>query len=617
MDTKLTTDRENILNNIEQKQCDVELAQTTTDLRELVAVLKKTEEEYKNIFENAMEGIFQTDAKGRFTRANPSLARIHGYDSPKDLIDSITDIAHQLFVDPADHRRLIELLKASGAVQNYESRAYMKNRTVHWVSMNVMIFRNKEGKVLYYEGTMLDITERKKAEETILESEERYRIAIENSNDAISIHRGDIIQYANRRYIEMFEYNDLKEVIGQSTKPSIHPDDLERVTEIINRRQRGEPVPSRYEFKGLTQKGNTIYVEVSAATITYRGETAYLIYLHDITERKHAEEILVKSHKELEQLNKAKTKAVNHISHELKTPLSVIQGNIRILRRKLAETPLLPSLEGIFDALERNIERLLGISRETDDIFRVSQEIEAGILLGDLDRLWERIGTLPDVPENIHAHWEALKGWVSTHISGSTVSFQSIDLYSSVLSLVKKIRPKIEHRNIQITVDGQNDLFVVADPFILRGVAKGLIKNAIENTPDGGIIHITVEQKDAGIYLHVTDYGIGITDENQKSLLDGLFHTKETESYTTKKPFDFGAGGKGLDLLRMKYYAQRYGFSISLESNRCIYIPTDRDLCPGDIAQCSHCTTIDDCVQSGGTTFTVVFPISTANQTIQ
>ena len=115
MDTKLTTDRENILNNIEQKQCDVELAQTTTDLRDLVAVLKKTEEEYKNIFENAMEGIFQTDAKGRFTRANPSLARIHGYDSPKDLIDSITNIAHQLFVDPADHRRLIELLNTSGA----------------------------------------------------------------------------------------------------------------------------------------------------------------------------------------------------------------------------------------------------------------------------------------------------------------------------------------------------------------------------------------------------------------------------------------------------------------------------------------------------------------------
>ena len=98
------------------------------------------------------------------------------------------------------------------------------------------------------------------------------------------------------------------------------------VAEMQRKRQAGEPVPSRYEFKGVTKKGDIIYVEVSAAPITYRGKSEYLLYLRDVTERKEAEEVLIRSHKELERLNKAKTKAVNHISHELNTPISVIQG---------------------------------------------------------------------------------------------------------------------------------------------------------------------------------------------------------------------------------------------------------------------------------------------------
>jgi len=146
------------------------------------------------------------------------------------------------------------------------------------------------------------------------------------------------------------------------------------------------------------------------------------------------------------------------------------------------------------------------------------------------------------------------------------------------------------------------------DPFILREVAEGLIKNAIENIPDGGIIEVSADQKNTGVLLQITDWGIGITEENQGSLMDGLFHTKETELYSTKKPFEFGAGGKGLDLLRIKYYARRYGFDISLTSKRCVYIPTDSDVCPGEIARCGYCKTVDDCIASGGTTFTVTFP---------
>ena len=105
------------------------------------------------------------------------------------------------------------------------------------------------------------------------------------------------------------------------------------------------------------------------------------------------------------------------------------------------------------------------------------------------------------------------------------------------------------------------------------------------------------------------DFGIGITKENQRHLFDGLFHTLDTELYSSKKPYDFGAGGKGLNLLRIKTYGQRFGFDISAASQRCIYLPTDRDLCPGKISECPHCKTLEECLQSGGSTFCLTFTV--------
>jgi signal transduction histidine kinase len=150
----------------------------------------------------------------------------------------------------------------------------------------------------------------------------------------------------------------------------------------------------------------------------------------------------------------------------------------------------------------------------------------------------------------------------------------------------------------------------MTDPKILEEIITGLLKNAIENTPDEGVIRIVLEQKGEWLSLKVMDFGIGITAENQRHLFDGLFHTLDTELYTSKKPYDFGAGGKGLDLLRIKTYGQRFGFDISVGSRRCIYLPTDRDLCPGRISECPDCKTRDGCLNSGGSTFCVSFPIA-------
>jgi signal transduction histidine kinase len=145
------------------------------------------------------------------------------------------------------------------------------------------------------------------------------------------------------------------------------------------------------------------------------------------------------------------------------------------------------------------------------------------------------------------------------------------------------------------------------DPGILREVIDGLIRNGIEKTPDGGAVTVSVEEKGEEMLLHVTDTGVGIAEEDQQYIFDGLFHAKDTELYASKQPYDFDAGGKGLDLLRMKVYAERFGFGLSVKSTRCPYLQDVARVCPGDVSRCVFCKTPGDCDCSGGTTFTVSF----------
>jgi len=281
---------------------------------------------------------------------------------------------------------------------------------------------------------------------------------------------------------------------------------------------------------------------------------------------------------EFERLNKAKSKALDHLSHEIRTPLAVIQGNIRILKHKLLTQTSFSKVGTYFEILEKQLNRLLEIEQESNKIIRSYQEFE------------------PSYP-----HDELYPQ--------SSTSLQPVFLYSFAEETSRKVKQAASHRDIRFILEGDNDRYVVTDAKILEDILGGLLKNAIENTPDEGMVRILLEQKGQRLLLKVQDFGIGITEENQKYIFDGLFHTQETDSYASKKPYDFNAGGKGLDLLLMKLYGQRLGFALSMESRRCIHLPTDKDLCPGRISACPHCERPEDCLSSGGSTFYVSFPI--------
>jgi len=125
---------------------------------------KRAEENYRNIFNNSIDGIFQSTDEGHFITVNPAMARIYGYDSPEDMLRNVNDISIQVYVDAEQRREVRQRLASGERLIGYETLEYRKDRSTFWSSMTVQAVRDENGKVLYYEGSVEDVTPRKQVE---------------------------------------------------------------------------------------------------------------------------------------------------------------------------------------------------------------------------------------------------------------------------------------------------------------------------------------------------------------------------------------------------------------------------------------------------------------------
>ena len=142
---------------------------------------RQAEEKYRSIFENAVEGIFQTTVDGRFLTANPAMARMLGYESPEELLGAISNIRDQLYVEPGRREEFYQLALRDGFVSGFEVQMHRKDGDLVWISANARAIYDNHGEISGYEGTVENITERKRAEEALREirEAERRRIARE------------------------------------------------------------------------------------------------------------------------------------------------------------------------------------------------------------------------------------------------------------------------------------------------------------------------------------------------------------------------------------------------------------------------------------------------------
>jgi PAS domain S-box-containing protein len=194
----------------------LELRQKLRQHEEAEQALRAAEHKYRDIFENVVEGIFQTTPDGHYLAANARLAQIYGYASPEELIAAVSNIGHQLYVEAGRREEFIQAIQRDGEVHDFESRVYRRDGSIIWIAENARVVRDAAGAVLYYEGTVEDITARREAEDARRNSELLYHSLVELLPQSLfRKDTGSRFTFVNRHFCDALKLEP-NEIIGRT-----------------------------------------------------------------------------------------------------------------------------------------------------------------------------------------------------------------------------------------------------------------------------------------------------------------------------------------------------------------------------------------------------------------
>lgn len=261
--------------------------------------LRETESRYRSIFENSVEGIFQTSADGEYLIVNSALADMYGYSSPDDLMHALNNIQQKLYVDSTRRDAFVQAMAEHGQVSNFESQVYKKDGSIIWISENARMVSDASGVFLYYEGMVQDITDLRVAQESLRQSESVAQQSLEtlkHQKFALDKHAivtvTDVqgrITYANEKYCEITGYS-LDEIIGKDNvivNSGYHPKGFFKGMYSIVASGKSWHA----EVCNRTKSGDLYWVDATIAP--YMGDDgkpeSYITISTDISERKAAE----------------------------------------------------------------------------------------------------------------------------------------------------------------------------------------------------------------------------------------------------------------------------------------------------------------------------------------
>jgi len=507
--------------------------------------LKEAEEKYRSIFENATEGVFQATGDGVFLNANPVMAGILGYDSPNELIDTVTNIKEQLYVNPEKRDEYLEQLRKEKSVTGFEAELYRKDGTKIWTNYYARGIFDGSGKLLFTEGTLGDITLRKKSEAEL----QRYKIQLEElvqlrtielseseaklkaitnaAKDAIIMmnERGEIA-FWNQSAEKMFGYTEggaLGRYVHEFLAPRKYLEAFHQKFPGFLKTGAGGAIGKTSELPAVRKDGSEFIIELSLDSVKIAGQWNAVGILRDITDRKLAEAKLNKAKEAAEVASRAKSEFLANLSHEIRTPLNAIIGMADLLK----ETTLSKEQRQFVHIYESNSEALLELINNIIDL----SKIETGKF------------ALEKVGFNLRDLIEKTCMMMALTAHEKRLEFLS-DLDSNVPECLK------------------------GDPVRLRQILVNLIGNAVKFTAEGEMIvkcgmnradrFDSESEEDIELLFTISDTGVGIPAEKLETIFESF---TQADSSTTRE-----YGGTGLGLTISKQLVELMNGTIWAES---------------------------------------------------
>lgn len=326
-------------------------------------------------------------------------------------------------------------------------------------------------------------------------------------------------------------------------------------------------------------------------------------------------EEMLKSYRELENLNRVKSKILNHLSHELRTPLAILRGSLATMERKLADMGM-KDFDRVISRMNRHVESLNRLESQVESIMMTGYSWEKRYITGFLQVALDLMEVQAErTPEIEHAA-TIIRKWLEKTFPTRKDQPENIDMKTFSESLFEYVRLKAQEQNRTVRLDFDMEPGQLWIPsHVLHAVMEGIIRNAIEATPDNGIVKVSGSIKNHSYVFKVRDTGIGIPDQDKELIFEGFYPVQDTDNYSSRRPYSFNAGGKGIDLLRIRMFSELYGFKVSFTSQRCPYLVEESLNLPGNTEYCTHCKSPSECLAKGGSEFVVVFPLKAEGET--